>query len=160
MKLFDNPKPVVYLILAFLVAFFLMRSCEAEASEGIIEVGPTFTGEFNGGVGLVYTERLAGKWDVGVMLVSDQQWENVPRVGNNGGIFVQRVVKYKAFEMGLGAAGWINTSRIIGCHLGYTLSVRYNITPRVPLTIRHWSNAGTCDRNRGQDLLTIGWRFK
>lgn len=159
MSIFKNAKPTVYIVLAFLIAFFLMRSCEAEASEGTIEIGPTFTSQLNGGVGLVYTERLAGKWDVGVMLTTPQQWEAVPTVKTNGGLFVQRVVKYKAFEMGLGAAGWINTSRIVGCHMGFALSVRYNISPRIPLTIRHWSNAGSCDPNRGQDLLTIGWRF-
>jgi hypothetical protein len=160
MNIFKKAKPGVYLVLAFVIAFVMMRSCEAEAAEGTIELGPTYTSEFNGGAGLVYTERLGKHWDVGLMLMSPQQWEQVPTVDTNGGVMVQRIVTYKKLEMGLGAAGWINTSRLVGCHVGFALSIRYNFSPRVPLTIRHWSNAGSCERNRGQDLLTIGWRFK
>lgn len=159
--LLDNPKPAVFLILIFVLGFFTLRGCEAEASEGRVELGPTYTGEFNGGFGLIYTERFKGKWDIGIALLGEQKWDGIT-TGNNGNVFGQRIVKSpkERFEMGIGAAYWINTDRnLIGCHLGFTLSARWNITDRIPLTLRHWSNAGTCRPNRGQDLLTIGWRF-
>ena len=160
MKIFDNPKPAVYMILAFLVGFFLLRSCEVEASEATLEIGPTFSGEFNGGMGLVYTERFNGTWDVGTMIMSDQTWnDGNSHAGNNGGLFGQRIVRYKSFEMGLGASYWINQSALIGDEFAWALSLGWQFNDHASLRIRHWSNAGTVDRNRGQDILTFGWTF-
>ena len=150
-KLFNNPKPVVYAIAVFLVAFFSMRTCEA----GSVEAGPTLLN----GYGLVYTERLYGKWDVGIMLISEQQWDDVPMVRNNGGAFVQRIVSRGNFELGIGVARWINTSRVIGCEFGFALSAGYDFGRHWTVHARHWSNGGTCSPNRGQDLFTIGYRF-
>ena len=149
MKLFDNPKPVVYAIILFLVAFFSIRSCEASS----VELGPTLLN----GYGLVYAEDV-GKFSVGVMLISDQTWDGIEE-GNNGGVFAERLVRYKQFSMGLGAAGWIGTSRIIGAPLGFHLSMHYDVG-RFNLNYRHWSNAGTSLQNRGQDLITVGFRFR
>lgn len=142
----------------FIVGFGLMRACDADASEATFEVGPTYSGEFNGGAGLIYTERFAGKWDIGLMVFSDQDFGKIT-VQENGGIFAQRIVTAGKFQMGLGAARWIGTSRFIGCEFGFTLSLRYAFTDRWSANIRHWSNAGACRPNRGQDLLTIGYSF-
>ena len=154
--LFDNPKPVVFGILIFLVAFFSIRSCYGSG----VELGPTLLS----GYGMVYSESIGEqqKWDVGVMLISEQSWDgNV--AGNNGGIFIERLVRYKRFSMGLGAAGWIGTSRLIGTQLTYHMSLRFLLPgDRFTLNYRHWSNAGTTPDegpNRGQDLVTVGWIF-
>lgn len=158
-KLLDNPKPVTVIVAVFISLFFLFLSFSANASDGRLELGPTYTGEFNGGAGLIYTERLKGKYDVGIALLGEQKWDG-KTTGNNGNVFGQRIVKYKKAELGLGAAYWIKTDdRIIGCKLGYTMMLRWNFTDRLAASIRHWSNAGVCKPNRGQDLLTIGWRF-
>lgn len=154
MKLFDNPKKAVYVILAFLVLYFVFRAGEARA-DGFVGLGPS---EING-YGLVYTERLGGKWDLGLQLVSDQEWEGDKSVGNNGGVTVSRVVTKNNWDLMLGASAWVSTSRVIGCHLGFHLGAGYNLTDRVAVRLSHWSNAGTCERNRGQNLLLIGWRF-
>ena len=150
MKLFDNPKPVVYAILAFLILFFSIRSCEAST----VELGPTLLN----GVGLVYSESI-GHYDVGVMLISDQSWDGIEE-GNNGGVFAERMVRKGKFSMGLGAAGWVATSRIVGSNLTFHMSIHYDINDSWRVNYRHWSNAGITDHNRGQDLLTIGWKFK
>lgn len=148
-KLFDNPKPAVYAIIIFLILFFSIRSCEASG----VELGATLLD----GYGLVYAEDI-NKFSVGVMLISNQSWDGIEE-GNNGGIFIQRIVRYKNFSMGLGAASWINTSRVIGAHIGFHLSLHYDINEKFSLNVRHWSNAGTSINNRGQDLVTIGWEF-
>lgn len=156
---FNNPKLVIITLVIFLGLFFFLRSGEAHA--GAAEIGLTYTGEFNSGVALVYTERLAGKWDIGTKLISKQNY-NGSTIENNGGIFGQRIVstKNKRFELGLGFSYWIKTSDLIGCHAAWDMSVRWNITDRIPLTVRHNSNAGICENNRGQDMLTIGWSFR
>lgn len=165
MRLFNNPKGVVFAILAVLGLFFLYAVYnKADAAEA--ELGPTFTGEFNGGLGLSYMERVHPKIDVGVTLISDQDWND--RVTHNNGnvwaAFVQERpdgwTRWLPSEMSIGAAAWINTDdRLIGCHLGYQLGVKYRFTKALSVGIRHWSNAGTCKPNRGQDVLTFGWRF-
>lgn len=150
-NIFDNPKPVVYAIIVFLILFFSIRSCQASG----VELGPTLLD----GYGLVYSESLNKDWDAGVMLISDQNWDGIEE-GNNGGVFIERLARYKRFSMGLGAAGWIGKSRIIGEHLGFTMSMHYLfLGDRVSLNYRHWSNAGTSINNRGQDLVTVGWMF-
>lgn len=163
-KLFDNPKKVVYLLLAFVSLFlaYLFFADDAEAAE--FEVGATYTSEFNGGAAIVLSERF-GKFDVGLTLISDQSWEQV-HIGNNGNVWAQYVaVKPDKFwnwlpeEIAIGPSIWYkHESPIADCHPGYTLSLKKRFGD-FSVAIRHWSNAGICDVNRGQDALTFGWRF-
>lgn len=159
MRLFNNPKPAVFLIVLFLLLFFAYQAWAAE-----VEVGPTYTGGFNGGVGLTFSERFSAI-DVGVSLISDQQWDGVS-VSNNGNVWAAYVARRPATwwpilpsELSLGPSVWIKTQDpIAGCVLGYMLSLKYRIG-QGSIGVRHWSNAGTCKPNRGQDLLTFGWAF-
>lgn len=162
--LFDNPRRVVFAVVAVLVLAFTYRACSA--SEAYLELGPAFTGEFNGGLGLVYTERLGDRFDLGLHLVSDQQWDG-KSAGNNGGVtasivFARPADFWRALpsEVHIGASAWIATDEnLIGCHLGYNLGLRWRLSDRFHVGWRHWSNAGTCEVNRGQDLLVFGARF-
>jgi len=162
MKLFNNPKPVVFAIIAILLLFFAYK---AKATE--VEVGPTFTGQFNGGVGITLMERmLDNNIDVGVALIGDQEW-NGRTTANNGNVFAAFVASkpetwHWAFptEVTIGAAYWIKTDdRLIGSELGYQLGLKWRFNEHASIGIRHWSNAGTVKPNRGQDLLTFGWSF-
>ena len=150
--IFNNPKKTVYAILLFIVLYFTIRGCESQASS--VEGGPSILS----GYGLVYTESLTDKWDVGLVMVSDQEWKD-QSADNNGGFFVQRLVRYKRFQMGLGAAYWIATSQLIGSNVGYHLSIHFDLTDKWRFNVRHWSNAGATPNNRGQDLLTLGYMF-
>jgi len=160
-KLFDNPKGAVIAILIVLLLFFAYK---AKATE--VEIGPTFASGFNGGVGLVLTERVyQEKFDLGIALISEQDYNDL-KLDNNGNVFVAFVAQkpetwWKALptEVHIGAAYWIHTSRFIGDELGYTLVLKWRITDHQSIGIRHWSNAGTTKPNRGQDLITWGWRF-
>lgn len=161
-KLLNNPKPVVFVVLVIIALF---ATYKAKATE--MEVGPTFTGQFNGGVGLLITERvLDNKLDLGIALIGDQEW-NGQTTANNGNVFLAYVaekpsswVKLFPSEVSIGAAYWIKTDdRLVGSQLGYNLGLKWRLTEQASVGIRHWSNAGTVKPNRGQDLLTFGWRF-
>jgi len=143
---------IIGVIATFLITFFTLRACEAST----IELGSSIATDWRSPA-LVYTESL-GKWDLGVALIGPQSWDNVT-APINGTIFAQRIVKKGGFSMGLGGATWIKTSRLIGCPIGYTLSLAYDLTKRFGLHYRHWSNGGTCAPNRGQDLLSFGVNF-
>jgi hypothetical protein len=162
-KLFNNPRAAVVIILVLIVLFFAYKANATEA-----EIGATYASKFNSGVAIVMTERfLDNKMDVGVALIGEQDYdkENIV-VGNNGNIFVAFVASKPASwwivlpaEAHIGMAYWIETNRFIGDELGYQLALKWHFGKHATLGIRHWSNAGTVKPNRGQDLLTLGWRF-
>lgn len=157
-KLFNNKPNVVVAIVIFVLLFGWLVVSEAKA-EGTFELGPTWLSGFdNNGYGFVYTERVAEKWDLGLHLISEQDFYNTV-IPNNGGFFVQRVVCKGNFCMGLGATRWINTSRLIGSEFTFGLMVGYQFNDQWGVRIRHWSNAGTKKPNRGQDLLTLTYTF-
>lgn len=161
-KLFNNP-PLA--ILGIVLVILLFVSYKAKATE--LEIGPTYTSGFNGGVGLSVIERVAdGKIDLGVTLLGEQSWENV-NVSNNGNVWAAYVaekpetwVAALPSEVHIGATYWFKAeSPISGCQNGYLLGLKWRLGEQFSVGIRHWSNAGTCPPNRGQDLLTFGWRF-
>lgn len=162
-KLFNNPKPAIAAIILIILLFAAYK--QGNATE--MELGATYTGEFNGGFALTINERIFNdKIDVGVTLFSEQNWKDV-HVGNNGAFWAAFVAqkpeqwwKVLPSEVSIGASSWIKTqSPINGCLLGYTLGLKWRFGDHASVGIRHWSNAGTCPPNRGQDLLNIGWRF-
>lgn len=163
-KLFDNPKPAVIAIILVILLFAAYK--QASATE--MELGPTYASGFNNGAGLVLSERVLNqKVDVGIALISGQDYdkENL-RLSNNGNVFATFVAqkpenwwKVLPAEVHIGAAYWIETNRFIGDELGYHLAVKWRVTEHLSINVRHWSNAGTVKPNRGQDLLTVGWRF-
>lgn len=161
MKLFNNPKKVVIVLVVFVLLFMSYKAFAAE-----VEIGPTFTGEFNGGMALNYMERF-GPVDIGMTLVSDQTWEDGKySVGNNGNVWLAFIAERPEnwwvvlpSEMSIGPAVWIKEyPPIAGCRMGYTLGLKWRFG-QFSIGARHWSNAGICEANRGQDLLTFGWRF-
>lgn len=164
MKLFNNPKPVVIAIVAFVL---LMFSYWAFADQGDIEAefGPTFTGEFNGGTALLVNYRVFDNVDAGFGLISSQEWDDVS-IGNNGVYYLNLIAEKPAGwwrvlpdEMGLGPSGWIKEQAPInGCHLGFNMALKWRFGD-FGVGVRHWSNAGTCKPNRGQDVLTFSYRF-
>jgi len=158
---FDNKKPV---IIAIIILIALFTSYKAFSTE--LQVGPTYTGEFNGGIALVLSERvLDNKIDFGFSLFSEQTF-NGQTTSNNGNVFVAFVAtkpdkfwKFLPTEVSLGAVHWVKTDdRLIGSKQGYQLGIKYRFG-QFSVGILHESNAGIVRPNRGQDSLMFGWRF-
>jgi len=147
-------KPTAIAVFIFICCFLWIRSCEADT---LFEVSPAFFfgGDYyDGSYGFVGTERFKDKYDLSVVLIKGSN-----DLGNRA-FQVTRVVHYKDFEMGIGYSWWgqstpqaWTTDNTFNLHIGYEFGqwgVRW----------RHWSTAGTTDRNRGIDMLTVGYRFK
>ncbi len=167
----------IYLVVIFLMLLFYLFAREAKADVQI-ELGPTNLSGDWAGAGLLLSERF-GRYDFGIGYVSEQTvslrtfslddpsctriTDGINRcdfeIRENIFIHAQRIVKYKKCEMGIGPAWFQNTSRVFGKQLNFGLMVGCNISEKVFVRIRHWSNAGSASPNLGQDLLTIGWRF-
>lgn len=159
MKLFDNPK---WVVAGILLVILLFVAYQAKATE--MELGATYAGEFNDGYALSLVERFGSKFDVGVTLIGEQNYKDGV-VENNGSVWFGYVaerpkswVKGLPSEVTIGAAHWVETNRFIGCQQGYMLGLKW-LFGSLSVGVRHWSNAGICKPNRGQDVLTFGWRF-
>lgn len=146
----------ILLIFLLVLAFFFYK--EAEAAE--FEVGPTLlSGEFSEGGVLIFNERI-GKWSLGGGYVSKQYCHCTWPTDLEENIFFQgqRIVEYKKFEIGVGAAYFQNTNRALGKNLTWSLSLGYG-GEHWSIRLRHYSNAGSGTPNLGQDMVTIGYEF-
>jgi hypothetical protein len=80
-------------------------------------------------------------------------------VDRNLFIHGQRLLRWRKFEIGIGAAYFQNTNRALGAKFTVSSSASYHFNKNFSLNFRHFSNAGSATPNMGQDLLTIGWTF-
>ena len=155
---FNNDKPAVYIIWAFiaLVVLFLAVAARAETE---FELGATFMySNYSDGSALMISETWDGKYLIGFGIVGDQKSEG-DVVKSNMLVQAQRLVSYKDITLGLGVAGWQHESRLIGAKLGFSLSLGYALG-NWNVRYRHYSNGGTAYPNSGQDILLVGYRFR
>lgn len=62
-------------------------------------------------------------------------------------------------DVGLGIATMQNEDAYNSGNIQFTLLLRWNITSRLSLGVRHFSNSGTSKPNTGRDLAVLAWRF-
>lgn len=169
-KLFNNPKKAVIAIV-IVILLFISYAALAEDDHLEVAIGPTYTGEFNGGVALSLSKRFHRNFDVGITMVSAQEWEQVD-IGNNGAAWMRFVAHRPEnwtpllpAEVYIGANYWFKEqSPINGCKEGFLLGLAWDVSlgsfwPNV-IGVDHRSNGGVCNgANRGQDMLMLGWRF-
>ena len=144
------------LVFIILLAFFAYK--EANALE--IEGGPgLLSGEYSEGAAVMITESI-GKFDLGGGYVSHQVCHCTWPAHLESNIFfqAQRILEYKAAEIGIGAAYWQNTNRALGKNLTWSLSLGVG-GEHWSIRLRHYSNAGSGRPNLGQDMLTLGYSF-
>lgn len=162
MKLpFKNPKPVVWAIVLFLCAFFYAVYSEAKEQTFLEIGGGVLSGEYSDSTAIAVTERFKGKYDLGFILISDQTCYCSKGPSPMSSYFItyaQRITTFKNWEFGIGLAHASETNRVIGQERMFTLSLYRNIG-NWSIRWRHFSNAGTHERNTGQDVISVGYRF-
>ena len=174
---FNNDKPAIYFIWAFIIAFIVLLALTSRAeAETEFEYGATFVhGKYSDGSAIFFSETWDGKYLIGLGLIGDQEgtwtfWrpvslghevpiKEVVTMGSNMLVHAQRLVTYKKVTLGLGVAKWQHTNKLIGDELGFSLSIRVRLGNNIGLSYRHFSNGGTATPNTGQDILLIGYRF-
>lgn len=147
--------------LAALLLFVTLYMWWNAAEAGMLELGPTMVGsDLSEGGMLYYGERFDDKWDVGIGLISTQEYKGLD-IGQNAYITAQRIVKDPwtgRVELGLGIAYFQNSNRGLGCNFTFQPSVTY-AGDRFTVGYRHFSNGGSCRPNAGQNGIMFGWRF-
>ena len=154
-------KPTGYMVLAFVCLYFWIRSAEADT---LLEVMPATIfvgGDHYQGAGLSLTERFSGRYDLGVLLMTEMQCGDCRRGPGEGNLAIHatRVVHYKAFEMGIGAAYWQNQTIYFNSNTSFALHWGFSHN-RWSIRHRHFSTGGSSERNSGLDMLTIGYNFE
>lgn len=161
-KLFDNAKPVLYTIVAFvllLIALFAIPS-RGSASELDFEAGSAMVRGYTPTIGIDINWPRAGPvntdYEAGFLLSgqSSHKRDN-PNAFTVYGLLVDG---YKNFEMGIGFA-YTNVEWEYTCQQTFALMARWRFTDRIAAQWRHFSTAGSCKPNPGRDFLTLGWRF-
>lgn len=148
-------------IIALFIVFLVLGFCREARSEVVMEIGPTvLSGESSEG-GMVMVSETVGRWSFGAGYVSKQVCHcNWPaRLDENIFVQAQRLVKYRAVDLGLGLAYFQNTNRALGKNLTFSLSVGWRFSDHWGATVRHYSNAGSGSPNLGQDALVIQYHF-
>lgn len=159
-------KGATWLIFGFIILISFMLAQEAKAEETTMEFAPTLFvagNRYNGGT-LLIEERWKGKYAIGLGLTTTWQCLDINDCRRGEGktnqlFYVQRVIQYKKFEMGLGVSYWHNTSPAWDSHTPFALHAGWNFNDHANLKWRHFSTGGSSDKNGGLDLLTFGWRF-
>lgn len=64
------------------------------------------------------------------------------------------------FHAGLGFAYLARVDGLNGQHMNYTLTMAWELTDRVELRYRHFSDAGTSPVNQGRDMLLVLIRLR
>ena len=151
----------------YLIPFLLLMYGNAVA-DFQVEFGPThLSTDWADGSMIVVNERW-DKWLVGMGHISKQKvlprWEKrhgYPEVEIDRNLFFhgQRLLKWRKFELGIGAAFFQNTNRALGKNITVSSSLSYHFNNDFSINYRHFSNAGSGTPNMGQDAITLGWTF-
>lgn len=161
-KLEEWIRPVM--LIAALLALLSFGFCREAKADVRAEVGPAIaSGEFTSGAVLRLSQDF-GKFNIGLGYISEQ---NIVDRSNrtfatrpNLYVDIVRTVDiYGKWRGGVGIAFFNNTNRALGCNANATLMIGYEFSDRVGVFLRHYSNAGSCVPNMGQDLLTAQYRF-
>jgi len=155
------------ILVGLFVIILLVAFCHEARSQVSIEAGPTIlSGEPAEGGALILSERFNDRWEVQVGYLSEQYVDTCGRpdcqfdIRENIFLGGQRVVGWERFKLGIGMAAFQNINRALGCRVNFNLLIEWRWSAHVVSRIRHFSSAGSCTPNMGQDMVTLGWRFR
>lgn len=159
-RLFDNKKPVLYAIIAFVAALLVLFSLKSEGSELTFEAGSAIVRGETPTVGINMAWPDAGPvgtdYELGFNLVGESEhYRKNPNAITLRGMLWDG---YKRVSLGLGFA-YTNVEQEYACQVTFALGIRVRLFERVAVQARHFSSAGSCKPNAGRDLLTVSWRF-
>jgi len=157
---------VTIAITLFILAWLVIGTkAEAKTIFGV-SAGATFVGgEQYESETIMITETLDDKYELGIALMlrlactEDSECARGEYDSANQLIFVQRVVRYKAFQMGIGVGYSHNKLPTYNTHTPFILSMRYDLTGRLSVGYFHESCGGSCTSNSGKDMIYIGYSF-
>lgn len=146
-------KPAHYLVLAFVFGLAFMLS-ECEAAETAMAISPVVavSGDVQKGGGQLAIKEYISKYELGIALGT---------IGGDmhGLVEAKRIVGDGDFNLGIGAAYWLDQSPGSDSNVTFSLSLAYDFNDHLGVEWGHWSTGGISDFNAGFDVIYLRWKF-
>lgn len=161
MKLFDNSRQMVVLIVLFVALLIWLFAKPARADQALyLEAGSAMLRGETPTLGFNVKCALCGPVDTdyeyGFELIGESSHHrDNPNVIQ---LHAQIVDGWKRAELGLGFY-YLSNSQEYVCQFGFHLLARWRFSERISAQWRHSSSAGSCKPNAGRDLAVLSWRF-
>ena len=153
-KLFD--KPAHYMILAFLITVVgMLAYCEDAEADTAMAFSPitAISGNIqHGQSGQLALKEYIDRYELGVALGSVDG-------DMHGLVEAKRIIGDGPFNLGLGAAYWLDGSPGSSSDVTFSLSLSYDFNDHAGIEWGHWSTGGISDFNAGYDVLSFRWKF-
>ena len=163
-----------WVVLAFVLVFLagVVRQCRAAevAVMGGVATGSdvnVFNGNNNAGVGEIAITTDNRHWELALGFIGNQythkSYETVANYSYLTGLYVATLPLGNVTPfIGLGAS-WRSNSRhvdeLLPSALNFSLAMGVDLFEHWRIEARHFSNSGTREPNRGQNMLLAGYRF-
>jgi len=160
-RLFDNPKPVRWVLSALVLAILVSWATQCRSAELFVEAGSTYARGETPVIILGYATELPGleaTAECSIGIIGSSVLYNT-EIGNQAFGQCKLWDGFKKFDLGIGVAYLQNVDFYNGSHLNFSLGLRYRFTDRLALEIGHFSNAGTQKPNLGRDMVLIQYKF-
>lgn len=160
-------KKTTIAIILFLLTFawFLSKEVRAETQIGLSAYGVAVGGDRYESETLFILEDFNNEYQAGFLLqlrldcVDGAHCKRGQSERSNQAFFVQRVVRYNDFEIGMGFSYWHNQTPAWDSHTPYMLSLAYYFNKNLSVGYTHFSTGGSSDHNGGLDMLSLRWNF-
>jgi hypothetical protein len=162
---FGNKPAAILLILLFITIWALtLTKCSAQEAEPSIYLGAGSSITHGAGAEMLEADlhlplpfkgQDAPSYDIGTTLLGPQNGNP-----NNWAWYAQLEGSRGRFNAGLGFAYLARADGLNGEHANYTLTMAWELTDRIEIRYRHFSDAGTSPINEGRDMLIISWRLQ
>lgn len=160
-RIFPHKPAIRYVLLAFVALLIAAFATQCRAEGVRLEIGSALVRGETPVLGFYRSWRNRGvgdyAYECGLGIVGESTYKGAPQ-RNQG--FAECLIfdGFGRFDIGLGLAAQ-SSSDVYNTRTNFALMLRWRLTERLALTLRHRSNAGTGDPNLGRDLLLVGWRL-
>ena len=153
-------------IVLILTMFYFEANAEADTNFELSGGGVTWIGgERYDSETLIFNETWDDrKYQLGIGLqfrvdCIEGNWCERGEDDSNQFAYIQRLVRYKDFEMGFGISYWHNPSPAFNSHTPYVLSIGWNFTDNWAVNYKHFSTGGASTNNGGLDTIFVRYSF-
>lgn len=158
-RIFPHKPAIRYVLLAFVALLIAAFATQCRAEGVRVEVGSAVVRGEAPVLGFYRSWRNRGvgdyAYECGLGIVGESTFKGAPQ-RNQGFAECLMVDGFGRFDIGLGLAAQ-TSSDAYNTRTNFALLLRWRITDRISVALRHKSNAGSGSPNLGRDLLMVGF---
>ncbi|PHS20251.1 MAG: hypothetical protein COA86_02865 [Kangiella sp.] len=154
---------VVFIMVLFW--FFSVEKVEAQTLAEFSAYAVSVGGERYESETIIITEEFSKKYQVGLLLqlrldcVDENECRRGESASANQAFFIQRIVYYDDFSIGIGASYWKNHTPAWNSNTPFLLTLGYRLNDSIGFGYKHFSTGGSSSSNGGLDMFLVHWTF-